>query len=662
MIVGVIGSGSIGPDLAYGFMSALSRRAAAGSPEVRVYLHDIRQEALDAGVARIRGYIQKGVARGKLSARAAQAMEALLVPTLAITDLAPCAYVLEAASEELAIKRAILASLEDVVAPDCLIGFATSGLPRAQIAAAARRPARCFVNHPFYPAWRSLPVEVVLSGDEALGQRMLDTLRLLGKVPVITADVPCFAADDIFCNYVSEAARIVAEGLASAAQVDRAVDDAIGGGGPLNVMDLTRGNLLTVHCQELMRAAPGASAWFEPPALLRTQGNRPWHDRKNPGDPRCDAALAQAIVDRILAVLLGRSLWVVEQGICEPADLNWLTRMALGFRKGVLELAAELGAERVRALCTAHAAAHPGFPVPRCIEQGQLPAFLRDLRVERSGEVAIVRVVRPEVRNALSRRTVAELGQVFAELERDASVRGVVFTSHDGALAGADVSELAALRGAAEARDICLQAHPVLQRISSLSKPVVAALDGPVLGGGAEFAMACHARVVGPELQVGQPEVNLGIIPGYGGTQRLPRLIGLGPALELLRTGRSIGAGDACRLGWASGEPVADVVAAAVALVRSHLAGAVRLAPVDPAPVAVPVELPGRELDIGHRSRHIDTILVDVVRQGLARPLAEGLVIEAEGFARCKASVDCDIGLKNFLHNGPRTPAVFLHE
>ena len=153
MIVGVIGSGAIGPDLAYGFASAL-----AGTPGSKVFLLDIKQEALDAGMQRIRGYAAKGLARGKLSEKVARAMETMLVPTRDIQDLAGCEYVLEAATEDVTIKRAILRDLEAVVSADCLIGFATSGLPRARILAdGVRHAERCFVNHPFFPAWRSLP-------------------------------------------------------------------------------------------------------------------------------------------------------------------------------------------------------------------------------------------------------------------------------------------------------------------------------------------------------------------------------------------------------------------------------------------------------------------------------------------------------------------------
>ena len=168
---------------------------------------------------------------------------------------------------------------------------------------------------------------------------------------------------------------------------------------------------------------------------------------------------------------------------------------------------------------------------------------------------------RPEVRNALSALTLRELDETLATLAGDAGVRGVVLTSFDGAIAGADIGELAALRDPATCESFSATGQAVLDRIAASRKPIVAALDGPVLGGGAELAMACHARVVGPQLVLGQPEVNLGIIPGYGGTQRLPRLVGVERAAELLRTGRTLSAPEACAWGWATGAPATDFVA-----------------------------------------------------------------------------------------------------
>jgi enoyl-CoA hydratase/3-hydroxyacyl-CoA dehydrogenase len=655
MIVGVIGSGSIGPDLAYGFLSSLS--AGEGG---KVYLLDIKKEALDAGVARIEGYIGKALARGRMSQKAAEATRAALVPTMDIKDLASCDYVLEAATEELKTKKIILRNLEQVARPDCLIGFATSGIPRSWIASEALHTERCFVNHPFYPAWRALPIEVVLSGDSAFGARMIEVLKKLGKVPIITADVPCFAADDIFSNYIVEAVRIAEEGIATPAQVDKIVNDAVGGGGPFNVMDLTHGNLLVKHLQELMRDAPGGTAWFAPPALLSKQGNAPWHNPKAPGDAKSTEVQQKQVLDRILAVLLGRSFAVAENGVCELSDLNWLIRTSLGFTEGMLDLGHKLGAQRVAELCFAYQKTHPGFPVPACIAQKRLPGYLRDVKIERDGNIAVLMVRRPEFKNALCMKTVQEIKVAVEELSADSKVQGVVFTSYDGSLSGADINEFTVLNTREETEGICYKAHPVQKLISSMKKPVVAAVDGPVMGGGAEFAMSCHARVAGKNLVVAQPEVNLGIIPGYGATQRLPRLVGVERALELLRTGRTMGAKEACAIGWASGEPVDDPVRAAKDLIRAHVTGKVKLAAVNPAPVAVPDQIPS--VDIGHRSLLIDKIVVNTVKQGLRLPLDEGLIVEAKAFADCKETIDADIGIKNFIQNGPRTPAAFMHE
>jgi len=655
MKVGVIGSGAIGPDLAYGFISALAKGEGG-----TVYLHDIRQEALDAGMARIMGYVEKGISRGKISPKVGKAVEAGLIPTLDIEDLADCEYVLEAATEDLALKKVIIEKLEQVVSSDCLIGFATSGLPRSRIAAEVEHPERCFVNHPFFPAWRSPPVEVVPSGDEAMTARMLATLETLGKVPLVTADVVCFAADDVFVNYCAEAARLHTEGVGTPAQIDRIVNEAIGGGGPFNVMDLTKGNLLNVHCLELMRDDREDGRWFEPPPIFTKQANTPWHDRNNPGDSSHDEATRKEVLDRILAVVFARTAYVVDNDICHPREMNWMTKNALGFRAGLLDIMEEYGADEVHRMVTEYADRFEGFEVPKSIADKTFVDFYRHLLTEFDGDIAVVTIRRPEVLNALSSQVLAELKSEFELLDQDDNVKGIVLTGYRGSIAGADIQELAVLETPEAATEMCLNGMAVLSFISKVSKPVVAALDGPVLGGGSELSMACHARVVGTNLFQGQPEVNLGIIPGIGGTQRLPRIVGFDTAVRMLRTGAGQGAAKACATGWARGEPVTDPVASAKDLIRKHIAGEVVLAPVDPAPMDVPGTFP--KVDIGPHSLAIDAILCRVLRDGLAKPLDRGLEVEAKGFGDCKRTIDFDIGMTNFIVNGPRVPADFINE
>ncbi len=160
---------------------------------------------------------------------------------------------------------------------------------------------------------------------------------------------------------------------------------------------------------------------------------------------------------------------------------------------------------------------------------------------------------RPAKLNALNRQTVAELDDAIAAASADDGVLAIVITGagEKAFVAGADIVELNGL-GPIEARELATRGQAVFDRIERLNKPVVAAVNGFALGGGCELAMACHVRVASQNAVFGQPEVKLGLIPGYGGTQRLPRLIGRGRALEILISGRNVSADEAAKIGLAS--------------------------------------------------------------------------------------------------------------
>ena len=248
---------------------------------------------------------------------------------------------------------------------------------------------------------------------------------------------------------------------------------------------------------------------------------------------------------------------------------------------------------------------------------------LENLLVDRDGAVATVTVNRPKVLNALNTQTLDELRRAMLALKYDDSVRVVVITGagEKAFIAGADINELS-VQTPIGGRDHAMRGQHVLELIEHLGKPVIAAINGFALGGGCELAMACTLRIAADTARLGQPEINLGLIPGYAGTQRLSRLVGKGRALELLLTGDHVLAPEAHRLGLVNRVvPAADLMTE----VRK-LAGSLA----SKAPVA---------------ARYI----IDAVNRGLEMPFGEAQVFEATLFGLVSTTDDMREGTTAFL-------------
>lgn len=239
------------------------------------------------------------------------------------------------------------------------------------------------------------------------------------------------------------------------------------------------------------------------------------------------------------------------------------------------------------------------------------------------GAIAYVTINRPQVLNALNKGTWADLRTAFEHARDDSGVRGVILTgAGDKAfIAGADIGDLAKL-SAVEAEQSSRSGQGVLDLIENLGKPVIAAINGFALGGGLETAMACTIRIAVEHARFGQPEVHLGLLPGGGGTQRLPRLVGKGRALQLILTGGMIGAEEAYRIGLVNEiTPSADLVSRAEAILNEIAANG---------PVAVRLAL-------------------EATNKGLETSQADGLVIEASYFGLLAGTEDKKEGTTAFL-------------
>ena len=251
------------------------------------------------------------------------------------------------------------------------------------------------------------------------------------------------------------------------------------------------------------------------------------------------------------------------------------------------------------------------------------PRTYQHLAVERQGQVLVVTLSRPEKYNALNRALLTELDHAVDAWRADASIRAVVVTGagEKAFVSGADIGELAVLdtRGAEEASAF---GSRIFRKLETGPQFVLAAVNGFALGGGCELALACHARIASDNAKFGLPEVSLGIIPGYGGTQRLPRLVGLGLASELIATARMIDAAEALRIGLVNRVvPLVELLPAALALATQVAANA---------PLAVAAAL-------------------EAARRGLDSDLDQGLRLESTLFGILGSTADMHAGLNAFL-------------
>ena len=248
-----------------------------------------------------------------------------------------------------------------------------------------------------------------------------------------------------------------------------------------------------------------------------------------------------------------------------------------------------------------------------------------NIRSERDGRLALVSVCRPDKLNALNDATLVELTRAFTEIRDDDDVRCVILTGGEAKkaafVAGADIAELAQ-QGPIDGKARSRLGQGLCDLIENCGKPVIGAVNGFALGGGLELALACHIRLAAEEAMLGLPEVTLGIIPGFGGTQRLPRVIGLGPALELIASGRMVGAEEAKSLGLVNHVYPADQLMEKARKLAGKIAAN--------GPIAV-------------------RLAIEAALRGRSQPIDEAMRYEANLFGLVSATADMHEGLNAFL-------------
>jgi len=661
--VGVIGSGNIGPDIALHCSQTL---CSYGVPVVVV---DILQSALDAGSKKAESKLAKAAEKKIYKKEEADAIFRNIEFTLDYGKLTGADLILEAVYETLEDKHKVFARLEEICPKTAIFASNSSHMKPEDIFSKVKDKARCLVLHYFFPAERNILLEIVpmKETDPALVEYSMKFYEFIGKAPIRVGSRFGYAVNPFFEGMFLAAILAVEKGLATVKQADTIVQKTLGMGiGPYTAHNLTGGNPLTQH--GLQQYTSIINPWFRSPKILddRVKSGIPWETAAKGETVEYSKEIYEAISNRAMGAYFGIACEIVESGITNIGDLDMAIEVGLVMTPP-FRMMNQVGIKKSHELVEAYAKENPGFKVTEMLKKQaatgkpwKIPMVFR----EDKEDIAIVKIRRPNALNALNKDVFDQLEETFTSIQKDPKIKGAVLTGFGtrAFVSGADIGMLAALKTPEEAEAGCQRDKVALALIENLGKPVVCAMNGLAFGGGNELAMACTARIAkkGQKVFVAQPEPRLGIIPGAGGTQRLPRLVGIENAWPILRNGNPISSAQAKEIGLIQEEGEGDLIETAITWVKNILSGKVRVQSIKKDPLPIPSKLP--EVDIGHLSRKIDSLLQKAILEGAKMTLAEGLKFESKVFGECLLTEDMRIGMDNFMKNGPRVNAPFVHK
>ncbi len=535
----VLGAGTMG--------AGIAQRAAQSG--FQVALRDIEEGFVQGGLDNIRRTLDEGIKRRKVTEEQAASIIGAIHGT---TDMAEAVegaqLVIEAIFEDLEVKNSVFREASSLCPPDTVLASNTSSLSISEMARAVDHPERFAGLHYFYPAAINRLLEVIAG--EGTSKETLDLLmdlgRVMGKVPIRCKDSPGFIVNRYFVPYLNEACRLVEDGVADIATVDAAACETFGiGMGPFALMNAT-GVPIAYHSQCSLNDALGDA--YAPSALLKAQFERgeKW-DLAGEADPEAKVAAGK----RLKGVVYTVAAQLMDEGVCSPEDADLGATIGLRWAMGPFAMMNAEGVKEARYLAGAWLQTLPEkarVPVPSSLER--LAAADEDwpvstVVIEADGPVAVLRISRPAAMNALNTDVLEDLEAALEVVEADPDLRVAVLTGEGNAfVAGADIKEMVT-KTPLEARVFTQLGHRVFRRIEEMDTVVIAAINGFALGGGMELALACDIILASEKARVGLPEVGLGIHPGFGGTQRLPRMVGRWKAKELILTARQMTAGEA---------------------------------------------------------------------------------------------------------------------
>jgi len=654
----VVGAGTMGGQIAQTI-------AAAGIP---VVLKDVSQDFVDAGLTEARnvtaGQMARLVKREKLTQEQANAQVEEVVGritgTTSYESFGDVDFVIEAVPERMEIKQAVFAELDAVTPGHAILASNTSSLSITEIGDATLRPEKVCGFHYFYPA-SVLPLVEIVQGDDTESDTVtaaLNFAQAIRKQPITCEEVPGFVVNRILNRGVSEIWRAQEEGKLSIKKIDEAAVAANAAPmGPFTLIDLL--GLDTVfHVAEHLNESYG-SRFYVPKGMrklvqdgklgAKTGGDGFYKD----GEPNLpgDADPPENLAELQQLAALREACLVLEEGVASSRDIDFGLMGGAGMdpRRGLLppfwradvdgldivlekmEQAEEDHGDRFspptilrRLVSQGRLGVKAGqgfYPYPRP-DEGEQPDTVK---LETRGKVAIAWLANVPM-NAISPDVVRDLDTVWTRVKESDAIRTLVIASTVPLLfsAGADIKAFLSM-DEAQGRELIATGHTMFREFGTERVTTIAAVNGVAFGGGCELAMACDVRLAAQSALFGQPEIKLGIIPGFGGTQRLPRLVGEAKALEMNLTGDAIRAEEAYEFGLVN------------RVLPDH-------------------ELFDAALAYAHRLSEQAPLAVEQIKRVSHEPdLDEGIEAEKEAFATAFQTADAREGISAFLEKRTAT-------
>ena len=637
MRLAVIGAGEMGHGIA--------ELAALHGHEVA--MRDVKQELLDRGMERIRWSLGKLVEKNQIRP---EQRDEVLARIRVTTDLAQAtrdaAIVIEAIFEDLDLKKRVFRELDRAAPKDAILASNTSALPITNMARATKRPHKVVGMHFFNPPMLMPLVEVIRADttDDATLEAAVGLAKSLGKtVVVVKKDVPGFITTRVLGPYFEEAAWIHDTERVPIETIDAAMRFRAGFPmGPFELADQVGIDVLHHLIKNANRPVPRSVQTLIDEKKFGRKVDEGYYSYKG-GRPTLRPEMGSGFDPiRILAPMINEAAELVALDVASPAEIDEAMRLGTAFPDGPLAMADKVGVDTVLSALRDHPRSKPAAILSEMVAHGDLGAksgkgFYQHrmegemmtqgtllIAKDPATHVATITINRADRLNTLTPEFFEDLDRALGELRADETVRCVMITgSGDRAFsAGADLTSFTEVSKAFKVWRSSRRSQEVFLRLANFPKPTVAAINGHCFGGGLELALACDFRIAARRVRLGQTEVNLGLVPGAGGSQRLVRILGQAKAKELVMLGSRLTADEAASLGLVTKAVENEAFSAEVRGFSERLA--------KQAPIAI-------RLAKVLLNRAIDT------------PIDASLEMEAMAFGLVTSSEDVFEGLQAFL-------------